>query len=553
MELRVVNHDTLSGGTGGSLEFSVRKRRKMIMTEHNGVQLLWNFPPRMGNVSANETDEDIEIFTEINKYIQTLPVFVQDGMFDIYCRINSILKDTQMADNDVEGIIESIRPLAKNLFNLVDEQHMNDWTWGQLRPRVPPDIRDTFEEDMPGTIERTYLNKDYRGLIPLAIVVRLACPFWFEFAFLTRDALNREYRDVFAYSLIQEAWPATCEAMARLELFTDFTIGNDRNSDAAILSGISSEEFVYWTLSSTVVKRLTVVDVMGGPDSTPVVSALFNHIRYRVSSVTSSSPQVTHKYTTDNGGGDENNLSYLEGFRNRQAMSIGQEAVNVVYLELTVNDVKNGIIKPNSLLDRVAPGISVELVQDALASAQKLTTASIIDEQVLLAAWLFHPYSQARAVGNFNKSETISLLAMAQAVYLHFGELDLAKLVTAIYKSTDTNTGIRRMGDSVDGLRPGDREIFRTHFPIEQPGGKKTKNPVITNVENLVKNLDQYEIDTTLSSDTLRAVYGKVGSRSVFLPHTFTKSFVEFVRKLSERPLVKLSPDQVYKDLTQPR
>lgn len=550
MELRVVNHEQLTGESVNSREYNARKRRKIIMIEHNGAQLLWNFPPRMGNMAQGESEEDVEIFSEINMYIASLPVFTQDAMFHIYAQINHILK-AEVGQDEVEDIIESIRPLADDLFSLVSEDHLYNWTWNVLRPRIPADIKEEFNDSMPGTVERTYLLPDYKALIPLAIVVRLACPFWFEFAYLTRDVLYREHRDVYTYSLIQRTWPASCKAMERLELFTDYTIGNDRNSDAAILSGISSEEFVYWTLASTVVKRLTIVDVMGGPSSTPVVSALFNHVRYRVQSVTSSSPQVTHKYATDTGTGDENNLSYLEGFRNRQAMSIGQEMVNIIYIENTVKDLAEGKIPPYSLLDRVAPGIGVELVQDALESAKRLQRATIIDQQVLLAAWLFHPYSQARAVGNFKKSETIALLALAQAVYLHFGEIDLAKLVTGDYTMIDNNSGIQRMGDSVDSLRPGDRELLRQYFPVEHIHGKKIRNPVINDVEELVKNLDQYEIECTFSDETLKAIQGKNVNRTVFLPRNFVKKLIDVVRKLAERPIIKLDPDAVYQKLIQ--
>lgn len=550
MELRVVNHELLGGGAINSREYNTRKRRKIVMIEHNGEQLLWNFPPRMGNMSQGDSEEDIEIFNEINQYIATLPVFTQDSMFAIYSQINYILK-AEVNQDEIEGIIESIRPLAENLFSFISEEHLTNWTWKTLRPRIPDNVEEHFNDSMPGSVERTYLLGDYHGLIPLAIVIRLACPFWFEFAYLTRDVINREHRDTYTYSLIQEAWPAKCKAMQRLELFTDYTVGNDRNSDAAVLLGISSEEFIHWAMASTVVKRLTIVDVMGGPSSTPVVSALFNHIRYRVTSVTTSSPQVTHKYATDTGTGDENNLSYLEGFRNRQAMSIGQELVNIVYIENTVKELTEGKIPVYSLLDRVAPGIGVELVQDALVSAKRLQRSAIIDEQVLLAAWLFHPYSQARAVGNFKKSETIALLALAQAVYLHFGEIELAKLVTASYTMTDNNSGIHRMGDSVDSLRPGDRELLRQHFPVEHVHGKRIRNPVINDIEELVRNLDQYEIECNFSDETLRAVQGKNVSRSIFLPRNFVKKLIDVVRKLSERPIVKLDPDQVYQNLIQ--
>lgn len=539
-----------------------RSKRFMII-EHGTTQLQWNFPPRTWNA---DPDTNADAFDQVNMYFALLPMDKQDAIFAEYQNIHQVLRSTNMQQDDCEDLIEAIRPMAARLFDQIDPQHFYDWVWMSLKPRIPADINIVFNpETMPGTRERTYLLEDYKGLIPLAILVRAACPFWFDFAALTKSVLARELKDMLIYSLIEQSWPAQSMAMARLEQFVDHTIGNDRNNPAAALMGIGSDDFVHWALTSLVINRLPVVDVMGVNNLTPVVSALYNYVRHRVTTIASSQPAIKNKFAETGYSADENNQSYLEGFRNRIALTVGQEALGDQYLERQIDLYLGNLDQlglfaengrdPYSLLERIAPGIDYALVKDALQSSRALLNAPNppADEQITIAAWLFHPYSQVRAVGNFRLERIVALLGLAQAVLLHHNKLDLAKLVTGAYERILNNTGegTRFIGESIAPLRAADRELYRATFPMEQRSRnqKKVRNFVFEDVYNLVRSLQEYDINCTFSEATLKRVQGNIPNRTYIIPSKAVTMFMEYAKWLAERPMVRIDPDEVYRKL----
>jgi hypothetical protein len=534
-----------------------RSKRFMII-EHGNDQLQWNFPPRTWN---SDPDTNADAFDQVNLYFGLLSMDKQAAIFAEYRNIHQVLRSTNMQQDDCEDLIEAIRPMARALFDQIDPQHFYNWVWTSLKPRIPADINVIFNpETMPGTRERTYLLEDYKGLIPLAIIVRAACPFWFDFAALTKSVLSRELKDMLTYSLIEQSWPAQSDALARLEQFVDHTIGADRNNPAAVLMGIGSDDFVYWALTSLVINRLPVVDVMGVNNLTPVVSALYNYVRHRVTTIASSQPAIKNKFAETSYSADENNQSYLEGFRNRIALTVGQEALGDQYLERQIDLVlgaRNAVHSlfvvgnrdPFSLLERVAPGIDHALVKDALESSKALHNASIADEQITIAAWLFHPYSQARTVGNLRKDRIVALLGLAQAVLLHHNKIDLARLVTGAYERMSTSgEGTRFIGESIAPLRAADRETYRSIFPMEQRSRnqKKVRNFVFEDVYELARSLQEYDINCTFSEATLKRVQGNIPNRTYVIPSKAVTMFMEYAKWLAERPMVRIDPDAVY-------
>ncbi len=536
------------------LIITAQSARKMILIEHNNESLSWKFPSRVWKPGKNEEedgDSNSSVFDEMNQYLATLPVYVQDMIFQTYREINQVLTSTeQMQDDTVELLMENIKPLASRLFSFIDRDHFTSWVWNTLRPRVPNDVKETFDPlTMPGSIERTYLRADYYDLIPLVLVVRLACPFWFGFSELTKESVTNNQRDVFCYMLIEDAWPTHSPAMKRLEVFVDHTVGNQREREEVVLAGISSDAFVHWTLSSVVVKRCPVVDARGNrPDSTPVVSALYSHVCFRISAILTGSPKITAKFATVEGGDSENNISFLEGFRNRQAVSTGSELSNEHYLAKAIEAAKQGRIDPYSLLDRVAPGIDIKLVIDALESSKALHKAMIVPEQINLASWLFHPYSQAKAVGSFKKDRIIEMLALAQAVCLHQKRPDLAAIVTGSYRmigSGEDDGG--SVGETVEGLRAADRAELGKVFTLERAIGAKRLNIVISDMQMYILRLQSYKIRLTFSDYTLAIVQGAGNnSREYELPRNTLMIFMNFLKYLATREIVTLNPDEVY-------
>lgn len=547
---------------GGVMETGKSKSKRYMIIEHGDQKLQWNFPPRTWSMVGQENDTSVDAFDQLNMYFAQLDGHRQAGIFEEYRNIHTVLRATNMHQDQCEDLIEAIRPIAKRLFDYIDQEHFNNWVWNVLRPRVPAEVKIHFDpETMPGTRERTYLLEDYKGLIPLAIIVRAAVPFWFDFAALTKSVLSREHKDMLTYGLIDQSWVVHSPGMVRLEQFVDHTIGNDRNNPAAIMMGIGTDDFVYWALTSLVINRLPVVDVMGVNNLTPVVSALYNYVRHRVTTIASSQPAIKNKFADTSYSSDENNQSYLEGFRNRIALTVGQEAVGDYYLEMQLEkllaDPEKHLIglfekdgrDPYSLIERVAPGIDYDLVRGSLESVKVLHGAVLTDEQITIAAWLFHPYSQARAVGNLLKERIVNLLGLAQAVLIHHGKVELAMLVSAAYERIDNSGTGFFIGESISQMRATDREAYRSTFPMEQRHRKKVKNFVFEDVYNLVHSLQEYDINCTFSDALLERVQGNNPNRKVFLRRDSVSMFMEFVKWLAERPLVRISPDEVFQKL----
>lgn len=561
MEIKIVRQAEISGSIQTDT-YGIQSSKRSIAITHNGESLYWTIR-KLTNTNQRELDEDQDelVFDELNAYFATLPVFTQDMVFEVYKEINTVLKNVGVVEDDsLEDIIESVSPLMTRLFSFFDQASLTDWTWNKCGVRMHPDIKERFESSMPGSAERTYLTADYYELIPLSIIVRAASPVWCEFSELIRNIVANTHRDYFCYKLIERSWPALSPAMRRLELFVRHTVGNDCNNDAVVLAGIGTEAFVHWVLSSVVVKRMPFVDVLQRGDSpTPVVSALYNHVRKRVTAVIAGTPKISHKHTSDSSGGSDpdNNLSYLEGFRNRQPLSIGQEAVGEHYLRKNVLEIKSGIISPNSLLHRIAPDINVSTVIDAMQSATKLQRSAIIEEQVIIASWLFHPYSQARTVGMIDKELTINMLGMAQAVFMHLsqkdefansGFLDLAALVSADYKISDIEESIHVVGETVDKPRAVDAEDFKKHYPIERQLGAKKINIALLDVETLIKKLQAYDITCTFSDSTLKQIQGPGGTRRLYLRRDMITVAMNFCKYLATRSVIKRSPDEIYQE-----
>lgn len=552
MKISLVSQAALDddGSFQSRYESSAKRAGKMVLVEHRNQVLQWNILNKTWNSTDIETTNSC--FDPINQYFAILPMETQDNIFEIYKDIRSILADSSMDKDtvDSESLIDAIRPRAVKLFAQINQTHFYNWVWQQLRPNIPANIKEKFDPaTMPGSVERTYLLEDYRGLIPLAIIVRMACPFQLDFTYLTRSFISSEHKDLHVYGLIQGSWPEKSAAMQRLKVFVQHTVGNDVNHPAVVLMGIGSERFNEWVLAHVVNVKLPTVDVMGINSTQPVAPALFAAVRARVNVATSGQPKVTKKFA-EGSSNDDNNQSFLEGFRSRMALTIGQEHTGSHYLIVEIDRIIKNDTSKYSLLQRLAPGIDYTLVIDALQSAHALMSTGISYEQLNLAAWLMHPYSQCRATGNLRKEEIVAMCGMAQAIFLHHGMIDFAILVTGSYKLSELNeTTI--IGEQISPIRAADRIELSKSFPIEQRGrgSRAQANTVIEDVTAYVRGLQNYDITCTFSQETLEAYCGAGANRRYDLRKDAAMMFMNFGKWLDGRELVEIDPMQVYEEL----
>ena len=541
---------------------------RIITTSHrNKPDINWAVPSRIWTTASDKTEMNgSAIYEQLNKYLETLPIETQDKMYSIYEDIYRMYDSAGSGTNySNEELIRKSQTLIAQLYSLIDEQQFSNWVWSVLRPNIPSDIKMVFRDDMPGSRERTYLVSDYRELIPLCIIVRLATPALMQFVTLANDTLPRTQKDSFAFALLGKSWVMRCSAMKRLRVFAEHTIGSECFQHAAIHEGISSEDYVDWVLASTVIRKISVIDCTGAVGTPIIPSALWKFIDSKPHSIASSAPKINFKEvpSESSGGDDANNASILEGARTRQLMSTGQRRSNPFYLERTCNLLEQGVLEPMSFVLRVCPNFEIDLYKDALSSAMVLMQSELIDEQVALAAYLFDPYLAARSVGNIRKEETIKLLALAQAVFLLQGKYHLATLVTARYKAPKSNQFFAPTSLINPPLTkhqefaktfPMQREFHRASMMGNQ--GPRTNvrvyNYVQSTVFDLVAGLEQYVGERTITFKTMDRFYPKDADRrfiQIQLARDLKLQMMDFVVELANRPTIKIDPMQMYQSI----
>lgn len=537
--------------------------RYITITHPGQPTLEWSVPSRIWTAAPDRGQmKDNAIYSQVNLYLKSLPEEKQLAIYQVYAEQFKFLNSIGAAvDQNIEYIIARLRDLMAQLYSHIEEQHFYNWVWSVLAPTIPSDIKQFFEPGMPGTRERTYLVNDYRGLIPLLLAVRFATPVCMQFMVLAEETLPENHRDTFTYSLLSKTWISRCEAMKRLHSFTDKTIGSNRFQEVAIHEGISSEDYVYWTLASMMVRKAPVIDVSGTVGSPSVVSVLWKFIDNKPDSLASSGPKIRFKENPSDSGDGDNNASVLEGYRTRQQQSTGQRMLNPFYLQRHITMLEQGTVLPMSMIARVCPDFDVELYKDALSTAQSLMNAELTHEQTTLACWLFDPYLAARSIGNIRKGDVIKLLAMAQTVFLQQGRFWLAVLVTANYSLPPAGTFFTNNMINPPISR---YEEFYKLFPLQKESRSSVRaatNSVIVKAHNyaqatiadIVAGIERYVATRTIS-DAAIDKYAPEGASRRFLQIPYPKDLklqiMEYAEYLATRPLVKIDPNEVFTKLT---
>lgn len=540
---------------------------RVITTSHPGKpDINWSVPSRVWTTSSDKTEMmDNAIYEQVNKFLESLPLATQEKIYTIYEEIYRIYDSAgDGLQNHIEQIVLRTQKKLAELYNLIDEKQFNKWVWEVLRPNIPADIKQSFEIGMPGSRERTYLVEDYRDLIPMCIIVRLATPVWMQFITLANDTLPRTQKDTFAFALIGKTWMMSSNAMKRLRVFTDHTIGTDRFQDAAIHEGISSDDYTDWVLASMIVRKASVIDVTGTPGTPIIPSALWKFIDGKPHSIASSAPKINFKdLPSESGSDDANNASILEGSRTREKMSIGQRRSNPFYLERTCALLEQGIMEPMGLLLRVCPTFEVDLYKDAVSSAMALMSVEIIDEQVGLASWIFNPYLDARSIGNIRKEETIKLLALAQTVLLLQGKPYLAAMVTARYQipprdrffanTSLINPPIQRHQQFAQTF-PLQKEFHRASSVSSSGPRANTRvyNYAQSTIFDLVAGFEQYMAFRTISEAAIDRFFPKDADKrfiQIQYPRDLKLQVMDLCEELAQRPTIKIDPMKVYEDI----
>jgi hypothetical protein len=480
--------------------------QREVCTRHREREYIWK-------IHARVPQQDFDIFKEINEYWATLPMEEQDAIFHVYERIHHIFSNNSNL-YEINRLMDALRPLISQLFELHPQSKLDYWVRLKSNLLVPTGLPRTFDPNVSSrmTPERTYIEEDYRKLVPMAISMRIMIPIWGEFLKRIEGQTKPVLKEYTAFKLLALSNVMNCDAMKRLATYVSYTIPQDKSKDAAIIYGLGTEDFPEWVLANTIVSRLCRSDVSGMGDSAVLITFIHNYIREHPSVIEAQMGIVREK-KPDGSGDSDTNYSTLEGFRIKEAVAAGDIKMVDMYVRTAALQVLDKVpMPPLALANRLAqkPGEELRspnkefnnLVRQALRNVKGLMQDELCKSQVQLAGWVLAEQVPVQSIPYLSKQTLLVMMAFAQAFLWYNGYPDLAALTTARSREESSETD-RVMGDQREKISRRQAEELSQSFPYMRRSSSRSANArstmmVFASAETVAKELGDRDWEMTL-------------------------------------------------------
>jgi hypothetical protein len=494
-----------------------------VILEHNGEHVLWN----IALFDKMSFSGGFDIFEQINGYWGHLPKANQDKIFDIYKRI----KDTFDSVWDTSELTRQLYVLVKELYDNHELPDIKHWMDFHSTLVLPMGLRDIFTEshETPGTRERTYLKDDYKWLVTLSIALRAMIPIWGEFISRTKKETGTVFKEYYAFQLLAYSNIAKSEPMERLKVYVKHSLPADKSKSAAILGGISSEDFPIWVLALVAIRRLSVGDVRGIDTNSSLVTFIYKYIGQKVNGHDNAFIGIVKEKITEGQGTEgENNLSKLEGYKQKQEIPAGDIAIISYCLQ-----------DPIALAVKICPDINIELVEQALIAVKSLDIEQIWKSQTTIMQWVLKSVIPPRGILYINKTLSLNAMAVTVALLWHKGHYELAGLVSAIEQPNNTELSIggtdsraritKEQVEQLDVLYPFSRK------PIGKQKVIKRINPAAASIDSVAVLFSIHDWRLILPGNMVEKITGNANSRRYSTPYNIKILLASLVITLANR------------------
>ena len=504
-----------------------------IYVEHGDQRI----PFDVGAFLKKSIDEQPHLFLHINQYLSLLPSNIQNNIFRRYQEVRAIFDDNILTDE----LDKKLSCEIKEIFDFIDFGDL--FRWAQLKsdirfpqaPMLPVEFVDVGSKTH--TREKTYTVSDYMKLIVFILQLRLLVPIWGEYIKAMSKIKGTNYKEFYAFKLIDESNLASGEALTKL---TQYVIANvpEEARSSAVMDFISTEDFPIWNLALLVVRRLALTDITGWNDPSPVIiKHTSRHITERVnrSNNNFNNEILRDKVNRESrpNASEENQMSVYENYKIKQDIATGDQML-----------IKHAVQDPYMIANFLSPNIPPELVEKALEMASIINSSNpavmaseVKKAQTILLKWIISPVIPAEGVDYLSRQERSKCLCACFAVLWHAGHYLMAGLLTAVeYRQGDNivSSGIETKGRISSVLN----DKLLQYFPFQRKNNSgKLVNVVGDSIENLRTEFARESWLYTVKDPAMLAILNptNVTSRRVTLPHTFKTSIVELVIWLCEQ------------------
>lgn len=492
------------------------------LIEHNGEKIKWQLSFFDRKVFAN-----FDIFEHTNKYLATLTEQKQTEIFNIYRNIRAIFDNSL----DRHSLTTDLFNTVASLLNTHEFSDVHHWMLYHSGVHFSHNFDSEYinSVDKAGSREQTYLRSDYTNLVTLTFILRLMIPVWSEFVIRTKQETGTIFKEYYAYQLIGKSNLIHSPAVEKLTTFIEFSVSPDKTKSAAIIDGISTEDFPIWILGLVLVRKLCIGDIRGLDPDNHLITFIYNFISQKVKGIDNNFSTIIKDKIFDNGNGsDEVNLSQLESYKVKYEIPPG----DIILLEYALNDPMEYVLK-------LAPTIDLKMVKKAIETSHILNSNLIMEPQIVLLQWVFKPIISPRGLLHLSKSTIVKALGVCQAILWHRGHHVLSGLSTAIVN--DNPHDIQTSG--VDSRARITKELIdelTLYYPFTKRSGTKIKqgkpiNQAIASIDEIVDYFSNYSWNLTIDQTFIPTINQGSTNRRFYISHDIKIKLAELIVELAKR------------------
>lgn len=485
-----------------------------VVTEHNGAEIRWN----ASILDRTDFRNIPTLFREINGYWAHLPA---DRQMRIWYAYETIYQQFEL-HVDRARLANAIASLLENMYNDMPLEELDRWIGFHGEVKFPSDGVLLHQHDQydpnPG---RTYLKRDYNGLVLLTAALRPMIPIWGEYMRRIKDEVGTEYKEYIAIRLLRQTYLMRSEPVERLRRYVDATLSVGANqSNAYIISGLGSEETIEWLLAMICIRRIAVGDIDASDTRGNIITNIFGFVSNTLRDFDKRFGGGVRDKNPDKDTADEEG-SIMESYKVKQEVAPGDVLLYNVYTE-----------NPQAMALKIDPTLDIKLLNACLSHVNKRPEAiAIHPHHVTLCQWVMHKVLPPPAIPLLLKPALLRSMAVSQALVWHWGIHDVAALLTAQRVCSDDEIV---PFDSRIRLTPQAIEKLLALFPHQMPadknlGSDKKSNYAIAAITSLIQQLSgsmwQYQAPAAL----LERCQGVDADNRATLPPTIGEQFAQLV------------------------
>lgn len=446
-----------------------------------------------GSIYDRSTFTDIEdFFGDLNGYWATLPAETQFRIWEVYVKIkiafNEILNEEILRDK--------LTNLVAELYSYMDITAAKHYLFSSANVVVPREYNnDTTEYDDP---DRTYLERDYRGLLALTVLFRAMVPIWSEYIKQIKSSVGTHFKEYDAMGLLRRSNIIETPEFIKLRKYVTLSVPIGKITLSAIIGGVSTEELPDWLFSFSLIRKVCVGTILHrrSDGSFPsydsganIVSNVYKHTEQIINTLDRKFHSKILDKTDTNAVIDDDKASKAEEPTVKDEIS----SLPFIMAETFVIDIE----RFRNIID---PTVPFNKIERCLNMQRKNLRYDPNEGQTAFCQWVVHPALSGHFVASLenNNGERDIVTAVTQAVLWHWGFPDLAALVTAVEQPVDENALIRSQGtrSRVTAAQLAELNIIYKHY-IEQstrakPGERaRNENMAVNAIEKVSSYLEE--------------------------------------------------------------